>query len=107
MIHLVREELEAAGLPKQHIHFELFTSGLTAADKERISKIVEKKVEGTEVTIIDGGKEFHFMMGEDFDNLLDGAIAAGADHIVIGRPIWQAPDPRAAAQAILAELATV
>jgi ring-1,2-phenylacetyl-CoA epoxidase subunit PaaE len=79
MIHLVREELEAAGLPKQYIHFELFTSGLTAADKERISKIVEKKVEGTEVTIIDGGKEFHFVMGEDFDNLLDGAIAAGAD----------------------------
>jgi orotidine-5'-phosphate decarboxylase len=35
------------------------------------------------------------------------AIAAGADHIVVGRPIWQAPDPRAAAQAILAELATV
>lgn len=33
------------------------------------------------------------------------AIAAGADHIVVGRPIWQAPDPRAAAQAINAELA--
>lgn len=32
------------------------------------------------------------------------AIAAGADHIVVGRPIWQAADPRAAAQAILAEL---
>ncbi|SDD49192.1 orotidine-5'-phosphate decarboxylase [Paracoccus isoporae] len=32
------------------------------------------------------------------------AIAAGADHIVVGRPVWQAPDPRAAAQAILAEL---
>ncbi|QIE41156.1 orotidine-5'-phosphate decarboxylase [Meridianimarinicoccus aquatilis] len=32
------------------------------------------------------------------------AIAAGADHIVVGRPIWQADDPRAAAQAILAEL---
>ena len=31
-------------------------------------------------------------------------IAAGADHIVVGRPIWQSPDPRAAAQAILAEL---
>ena len=79
MIHMLREQLEAAGLPKQRIHFELFTSGLTAADKERISKIVEKKVEGTEVTIIDGGKEFHFVMGHDFDNLLDGAIAAGAD----------------------------
>jgi orotidine-5'-phosphate decarboxylase len=32
------------------------------------------------------------------------AIANGADHIVIGRPIWCAPDPRAAAQAVLAEL---
>ena len=33
------------------------------------------------------------------------ALAAGADHIVIGRPVWAAPDPRAAAEAILAEIA--
>src|SRR5690606_8723541 len=33
------------------------------------------------------------------------AIGAGADHIVVGRPIWQAADPRAAALAINAELA--
>jgi orotidine-5'-phosphate decarboxylase len=32
------------------------------------------------------------------------AIKDGADHIVIGRPIWQAADPRAAALAVLAEL---
>lgn len=32
------------------------------------------------------------------------AISAGADHIVVGRPIWQAADPAAAARAILAEL---
>ncbi len=32
------------------------------------------------------------------------AIAAGADHIVVGRPIWAAPDPAAAAEAITAEL---
>ncbi len=32
------------------------------------------------------------------------AIADGADHIVVGRPIWRAADPRAAAQAILSEL---
>ncbi len=33
------------------------------------------------------------------------AIRDGADHIVVGRPIWAAPDPKAAAEAILAELA--
>ncbi|MEO0999862.1 MAG: orotidine-5'-phosphate decarboxylase [Pseudomonadota bacterium] len=32
------------------------------------------------------------------------AITAGADHIVVGRPVWQATDPAAAARAILAEL---
>ncbi len=32
------------------------------------------------------------------------AIADGADHIVVGRPIWQAADPADAARAILGEL---
>ena len=32
------------------------------------------------------------------------AIADGADHIVVGRPIWQADDPAAAARAIVAGL---
>lgn len=32
------------------------------------------------------------------------AIADGVDHIVVGRPVWAAPDPRAAARAILAAM---
>jgi orotidine-5'-phosphate decarboxylase len=32
------------------------------------------------------------------------AVADGADHIVVGRPVWAAENPRAAAEAILAEL---
>jgi orotidine-5'-phosphate decarboxylase len=32
------------------------------------------------------------------------AVANGADHFVVGRPIWAATDPKAAAEAILAEL---
>lgn len=35
------------------------------------------------------------------------AIADGANHIVVGRPIWQAADPAAAARAIVAELAGI
>ncbi len=79
MIFLIRDELTAAGLDKNKIHFELFTSGNSEEDKLRINKILEHKAEGTDVTIIDGGKEFHFIMDDDFDNILDGALAAGAD----------------------------
>lgn len=32
------------------------------------------------------------------------AIANGADHVVVGRPIWQALSPRGAAEAILADM---
>ncbi len=33
------------------------------------------------------------------------AVRAGADHLVVGRPVWGVDDPRAAAQAIIAEIA--
>lgn len=79
MIFLIRDELEKAGLDKDKIHYELFVSGLSEEDKQRAARIAEQKVEGTDVTIIDGGKEFHFTMSEDYDNILDGALAAGAD----------------------------
>jgi ring-1,2-phenylacetyl-CoA epoxidase subunit PaaE len=79
MIFLIRDELVAAGLDKDKVHYELFTSGISEEDKKRIRKIVENKVHGTDVTILDGGKEFHFIMEDSYDNILDGALAAGAD----------------------------
>ncbi len=79
MIFLIRDELVAAGMKEENVHFELFVSGLSEADKARAAAALEKKVDGVEVTIIDGSKEFHFVLGDDHDNVLDGAIAAGAD----------------------------
>ncbi len=35
------------------------------------------------------------------------AISAGADHIVVGRPVWQADNPRAAALAITQDIAAL
>ena len=32
-------------------------------------------------------------------------LAAGADHLGVGRPILEAPDPKAAAESIVAEIA--
>ncbi len=34
------------------------------------------------------------------------AIADGVDHIVVGRPVWQAADPASAARAIIAEMSS-
>ena len=79
MIFLIRDELHAAGLDKDKIHYELFFSGKTKAVDRKIAETLEHKAEGTEVTIIDGGTEFHFIMDDDYDTILDGALAAGAD----------------------------
>lgn len=79
MIFLIRDELQAAGMDKDKIHYELFFSGSSEEENRHIAEVLDEKVNGTQVTIIDGGKEFHFIMDDDFDNILDGALAAGAD----------------------------
>lgn len=79
MIFLIRDELQAAGLDKNKIHYELFFSGSSEEENKYIVEVLDEKVDGTKVTIIDGGKEFHFVMDDDFDNILDGALSAGAD----------------------------
>ena len=78
MIFLIRDHLEERGLDKNKIHYELFFSG-NPEDNKHIAEVLEQKVEGTDVTILDGGKEFHFIMEDEYDNILDGALAAGAD----------------------------
>src|SRR5690554_962945 len=79
MVEYVSDYLVKAGLPKELIHYELFITGLSEEDIARAARLAKQNVEGVEVTIVDGGKEFLFTMTKDFDNILDAALAAGAD----------------------------
>ncbi|WP_115462227.1 2Fe-2S iron-sulfur cluster-binding protein [Winogradskyella aurantiaca] len=79
MVNYVSNYLIQAGLPKELVHFELFVTGLSDKDIKRQERLAQQSVEGTEVTIIDGGKEFNFTMTKEFDNILDAALNAGAD----------------------------
>ena len=79
MVNYVSEYLVAKGLPKENVHFELFVTGLTEEDKARQERLAQQNVEGTEITIMDGGKEFSFVMTKEYDNILDAALGAGAD----------------------------
>jgi ring-1,2-phenylacetyl-CoA epoxidase subunit PaaE len=79
MVNYVSDYLINAGLPKELIHFELFVSGLSEEDIKRQERLAKQNVEGVEVTIVDGGKEFLFTMTKDYDNILDAALNAGAD----------------------------
>ncbi len=79
MVNFVSTYLVNAGLPKENVHFELFVTGLTEEDIARQERLSKQNVEGTEVIIVDGGKEFAFTMTKEYDNILDAALAAGAD----------------------------
>lgn len=79
MVNYVGDYLVKAGLPKELVHFELFVTGLSEEDKKRAERLAQQNVEGVEVTIVDGGKEFHFTMTDEYDNILDAALGAGAD----------------------------
>ena len=78
MIFLIKEEMMAAGLHEDKIHFELFVSGSETSQK-RVEEVLRNQAEYTSVTIIDGGKQFHFDMEPGYDNILDAALANDAD----------------------------
>ena len=79
MVNYVSDYLIKAGLPKELVHFELFVTGLSEEDIKRAERLAQQNVEGTQVTIVDGGKEFLFTMTKEYDNILDAALGAGAD----------------------------
>jgi ring-1,2-phenylacetyl-CoA epoxidase subunit PaaE len=79
MVNYISDYLIEAGLPKELVHFELFVTGLSEEDIKRAERLSKQNVEGVEITIVDGGKEFSFTMTKEYDNILDAALGAGAD----------------------------
>ncbi|MFT4760090.1 MAG: ring-1,2-phenylacetyl-CoA epoxidase subunit PaaE [Paraglaciecola sp.] len=76
MIFLVRDYALEKGMNPKQIHFELFNAG-TEAKKKVVRKIDESKL--SEVTVIEGGKEFVFKIPQGSDNILDAALNRSAD----------------------------
>ena len=79
MIFLIKDEMIAAGLDESKIHFELFVSGTNKATQKQLEEALKHQADHTNVTIIDGGKQFHFEMEPGYDNILDAALANDAD----------------------------
>jgi orotidine-5'-phosphate decarboxylase len=72
------------------------------------TEIVRDAIGPNMVIVTPGIRPAHSASGDQKRTLTPSeAIRAGVDHLVIGRPIVRAPDARAAAAAILDEIATV
>jgi ring-1,2-phenylacetyl-CoA epoxidase subunit PaaE len=78
MIFSVRDCLEAKGVEKKHIHFELFntTAGKkqTAATRQENTNEIKSKI-----TIKLDGSAFDFDLGFEGESILDAALKQGAD----------------------------
>lgn len=82
MILSVSAWLQENGISKENIHFELFVTASQLAnngDSPRTERQEIAESEHNEVEIILDGKVFNYHMGDGIDNILDGAMEAGAD----------------------------
>lgn len=78
MLFNIKDFLETQGINKNKIHFELFTT-----PARKISKIntalKTKDVEGSKITVKLDGRSFNFNLDYNSNNILDAALAHGAD----------------------------
>ena len=82
----------------------LGVDGLVCSPKEAASL---RKVVGRQMSLVTPGVRPAGSASGDQKRVMTPAraITAGADHLVVGRPILEAADPKAAAEAIVAEIA--
>jgi len=71
--------LESKNIGKQHIHFERFTVPGAAAFKKAPKHVAVATGPTSKITIKLDGRSFDFSLGYDGENILDAALAQGAD----------------------------
>lgn len=80
MIHAVSDAFEGYGIPKEAIHYELFTSPTTTGKKNSIELPHEKEqLVNANVTIIIDDEHTLISLDSDGDSILDAGYKAGAD----------------------------
>ena len=79
MIFCVRDFLEQKGIDKRKIHFELFTTPLRKATRYKEQDTKESQKETSNITVTLDGRSFDFNLDYDSNNILDAALAQGAD----------------------------
>ena len=78
MIFAVKKFLESKGVESNKIHFELFTTPTRKNTKIYTAVTVQEDV-GSEIIVKSDGRSFNFKLDYDSNNILDAALAQGAD----------------------------
>lgn len=79
MIFCIRDFLEHKGIDKRKIHFELFTTPKRKASNYKPQAAGEVNKETSNITVKLDGRSFDFNLDYDSNNILDAALAQGAD----------------------------
>ena len=79
MIFCVKNFLEEKEINKRKIHFELFTTPLRKAASYKPQAASESNKETSNITVKLDGRSFDFNLDYDSNNILDAALAQGAD----------------------------
>lgn len=80
MIFCVKEFLEASGIEKNKIHFELFTKpGQNKSSVVSRESSVKNNGHKSNITVKLDGRSFDFALGFDSESILDAALKQGAD----------------------------
>jgi ring-1,2-phenylacetyl-CoA epoxidase subunit PaaE len=79
MIFSVRDHLFELGVDKKKVHFELFTTPLRKAGSFKPKATSETKKETSKITVTLDGRSFDFNLDYNSNNILDAALAQGAD----------------------------